>query len=55
MGTNECSQQASKSSWDGQDFGDVSMVLKMVHFPKSTWLQWVNQKYVCSRDGRFLS
>ena len=29
MGTNECSQPASKSSWDfGKDFGDVSMVLK---------------------------
>ena len=28
MGTNECSQLASKSSWDSQDFGDVNMVLK---------------------------
>ena len=28
MGTNECSQPASKSSWDSQDFGDVRMVLK---------------------------
>ena len=28
MGTNECSQPASKSSWDSQDFGDVNMVLK---------------------------
>ena len=36
MGTNECSQPAPKSSWDSQDFGDVSMVLKMVHFCKST-------------------
>ena len=27
MGTNECSQLASKSSWDSQDFGDISMVL----------------------------
>ena len=26
MGTNECSQPASKSSWDSQDFGDMSMV-----------------------------
>ena len=33
MGTNECSQLASKSSWDSQDFGDVNMVLKMAHFP----------------------
>ena len=32
MGTNECSQSASKSSWDSQDFGDVNMVLKMAHF-----------------------
>ena len=32
MGTNECSQSASKSSWDSQDFGDVNMVLKMVDF-----------------------
>ena len=29
MGTNECLQLASKSSWDSQDFGDISMVLKM--------------------------
>ena len=28
MGTNECSQPASKSSWDSQDVGDISMVLK---------------------------
>ena len=32
MGINECSKQASKSSWDSQDFGDVNMVLKMVSF-----------------------
>ena len=36
MGTTECSQPASKSSWDSQDFGDISMVLKMAHFRKST-------------------
>ena len=36
MRTNECSQPASKSPWDSQDFGDVSMVLNMVHFRKST-------------------
>ena len=41
MGTNECSQSASKSSWDSQDFGDLRMVLKMVHFRKSTRPQWV--------------
>ena len=32
MGTNECSQPASKSSWDSQDFGDISMVLKIANF-----------------------
>ena len=32
MGTIECSQPASKSSWDSQDFGDISMVLKMARF-----------------------
>ena len=32
MGTNECSQPTSKSSWDSQDFGDVSMVLKWPSF-----------------------
>ena len=41
MRTNECSQPAFKSSWDSQDFGDVSMVLKMAHFRKSTRPQWV--------------
>ena len=53
MGTNECSQPASKSSWDSQDFGDVNMVLKMAHFHKSSRPQWVNQKYGRSRDDRF--
>ena len=28
MGTIEYSQPASKSSWDSQDFGDISMMLK---------------------------
>ena len=28
MGTNECSQPVSKSSWDSQDFGNVNMALK---------------------------
>ena len=32
METNECSQLASKSSWDSKDFGDVNMVLKMAIF-----------------------
>ena len=41
MGTNECSQPASKSSWDSQDFGDVNMVLKMANFDKSSRPQWV--------------
>ena len=44
MGTIECSQPASKSSWDSQDFGDISMVLKMAHFRKSTGPRWVNNK-----------
>ena len=43
MGINECSQSASKSSWDSQDFGDVNMVLKMAHFHKSSRPQWVKQ------------
>ena len=42
MGTIECSQPASKSSWDSQDFGDICMVLKMAHFRKSTGPRWVN-------------
>ena len=53
MGINECSKPASKSSWDSQDFGDVNMVLKMVHFRKSSRPQWVNQKYGRSWDDRF--
>ena len=55
MGINECSKPASKSSWDSQDFGDVNMVLKMVHFHKSSRPQWVNQKYDRSRYDRFLA
>ena len=47
MGTNECSQRASKSSWDSQDFGDISMVLKMAHFRKSTGPRWVNMPATC--------
>ena len=43
MGTIECSQPASKSSWESQDFGDISMVLKMAHFRKSTGPRWVNR------------
>ena len=42
MGTIECSQPASKSSWDSQDFGDISMVWKMAYFRKSTGPRWVN-------------
>ena len=45
MGTNECSQPASKSPWDIQDFDDVSIVLKMLHFRKSPRPQWVNDKF----------
>ena len=44
MGTIECSQPASKSSWDSQDFGDISMVLKVAHFRKSTGPRWVKQQ-----------
>ena len=43
MGTNECSQPASKSSWDSQDFGDVNMVLKMAHFHKFSRPHWVKR------------
>ena len=53
MGTNECSQPASKSSWDSQDFGDVNMVLKMVHFHKSSRPQWVN-KALPTIDGMLI-
>ena len=28
--------------WDSQDFDDISMVLKMSHFRKSTGPRWVN-------------
>ena len=43
MGTIEWSQPASKSSWDSQDFGDISMVLKIgpflqVHRATMSWL-----------------
>ena len=51
MGTNECSQPASKSSWDSQDFGDVNMVLKMVHFQKSSRPQWVKTLYYIYNDN----
>ena len=50
MGTNECSKPASKSSWDSQDFGDVNMVLKMVHFHKSSRPQWVKQQWWGKHD-----
>ena len=46
MGTNECSQPASKSPWDSQDFGDVNTVLKMAHFHKSFRPQWVNIRFI---------
>ena len=55
MGTIECSQPASKSSWDSQDFGDISMVFKMAHFRKSTGPRWVNKNYGWSQDGRFFT
>ena len=49
MGTNECSQPASKSSRDSQDFGDISMVLKIAQFRKSIGPRWVNM-VLCSPD-----
>ena len=59
MDTNECSQPASKSSWDSQDFGDVNMVLKMAHFHKSSRPQWVkllnaicNGSFFSTEDGK---
>ena len=45
MGTSECSQPASKSSWDSQD---INMVLKMARFRKSTGPRWVK----LTLDGR---
>ena len=45
MGTIECSQLASKSTWGSQDFADISTVLKIAHFRKSTGPGWVNKKY----------
>ena len=42
MGTIECSQTASKSSWDSQDFDDINMVLKMAHFRKAIGPRWVD-------------
>ena len=53
MGTIEYSQPASKSFWDSQDFGDISMLLKMAHFRKSTGPRWVDKKYGWSQDGCF--
>ena len=58
MGINECSQPASKSSWDSQDFGDISMVLKMAHFRKSNGPRWVkslNLYAICERRDYFLT
>ena len=49
MGTIECSQPASKFSWDSQDFGDNYMLLKMAHFRKSTrprWVKWCRDRIV---------
>ena len=49
MGTNECSQPASKSSWDSLDFGDINLVLKMDRFRKSAGPRWLNRNnYRCS-------
>ena len=56
MGTIECSQLASKSSWDSQDLCDISMELKIAHFRKSIGPRWVNtlrQNARHFRDGIF--
>ena len=48
MGTNKCSQPASKSSSDSQDFGDVSLVLKWPIFaspPRHTELMSTSNSY----------
>ena len=45
MGTNECSQPASKSSWDSQDIGDSIMVFKMAHCRKAIGPRWVYQYF----------
>ena len=50
MGTNECSQPASKSSRDSQDFADISMVLKMAHFRKSTGPRWFKKALQFQRN-----
>ena len=48
MGIIECSQPASKSSWDSQDFGVISMMFKMAHFRKSTGPLWPNSlTHIC--------
>ena len=52
MGTNECSQPASKSSWDSQDFVDINMVLKMARFRKSNGPRWV--KLVSTSSDRLI-
>ena len=55
MGTNECSQPASKSSWDSQDFSDVNMVLKMAHFHKLMKVNELMKGKGHQRDNFFLS
>ena len=51
MGTNECSQPASKSSRDSQDFGDVNMVLKWPIFTSPLGLNeltyWGRVTHIC--------
>ena len=54
MGTIECSQPASKSSWDSQDFGDISMVLKMPIFASppghDELIYDLYQQYICLKS-----
>ena len=49
MGANECSQPASKSSWESQDFGNISMVLKWPIFASPPG----HDGYVTSYTSRF--
>ena len=53
MGSIECSQPASKSSWDSQDIGDISMVLKQAYFRKSPGHDELTISY-CAAPTRYV-
>ena len=55
MGTNECSQPASKSSWDSQDFGDVNMVLKWSIFTSPLGHNELNKSAEPMSEGSIVS